>query len=449
MSYSTALREQADRLALSMRAIVSVAKKEGGRGLTSEERSRFSAMEADHTALEDSIQIAERSETIAAKHARTSGIGGAVRINQSHIAELRDTYRLSPAEQRGRQNEHSAHAQAFSAYLRQGERLGEKHLKELKDANNGMSLDVRNTMSTTTGTQGGYLIPTGFSEMLEVAQKWFGGIDGVVGKFTTGTGNEIQWPTVNDTTNRGRLINQNSQAQETDLTLNQVTFNAYIGSSDIVLIPLALVEDSYFDLDALVAELLGIRLGRLKNYYSTVGTGVSQPMGIATAANAVGNVYQLPTGETTAIAYNDLVEIEHSVDPAYRPSARWMFNDAILKLLKKLPDGMGRPLWQPGFTSSFQVGAGVDPSTVKPMILGYPYYINQDLPVPAASAYTILFGQMSNFKVREVAGGTSVMVLRERYADFLAMGFLAYTRWDSQYVNAGGKSLALGQQSAS
>src|SRR6185312_9851899 len=101
--------------------------------------------------------------------------------------------------------------------------------------------------------------------MLEEAKKWFGGIEGVVEKFTTETGNPLPWPTVNDTANKGRIIGQNVQVTETDLSFNQVTYNAYIGSSDLVLIPLELIQDAYFDMDALSARLLGTRLGRLYN----------------------------------------------------------------------------------------------------------------------------------------------------------------------------------------
>jgi HK97 family phage major capsid protein len=230
----------------------------------------------------------------------------------------------------------------------------------------------------------------------------------------------------------------------------QVTFNAYIGSSDLVLIPLSLIEDSYFDMDALVARLLGIRLGRLYNWKCTVGTGVGEPTGIVTAAVAAGNVLQLATGNTASISYNNLVDIEHSVDPAYRenPASRWMFSDTFLKLLKKLVDGQNRPLWQPGLTASFQNGANVMTGSM-PKILEHEYLINQDMAVPAASAYSALFGDMQTFKVREVAGGTTTLVLRERYADYLQVGFTAFQRFDSNIVDAGVHPIAVLQQSSS
>ena len=305
-------------------------------------------------------------------------------------------------------------------------------------------------MSTTTGSQGGYVVPQGFSRDLDAAMLWFGGIDGIVGKFTTTTGNPWPWPTTNDTTNKGRIIGQNVQMTETDLVFGQVTFNAYIGSSDLVLIPQALLEDSYFDLNQLLAELLGIRLGRLYNWKCTVGTGTNEPTGIITAATTAGNILTLTAGNTASIAYNNLVDLEHSVNPSYRnrDSSRWMFSDSMLKLLKKLVDGNNRPLWQPGLTASFASGAGVDVSTSNPKILDHAYVVNADMAVPAASQYTIAFGDMSKFKVREVGSGVTLIRLVERYQDYLQTGFLAFRRFDSQLIDSGTHPLALLQQSA-
>jgi HK97 family phage major capsid protein len=448
MSYAKALREQLGRLSADMHAIIQLATNENNRGLSSDERTRYHALEADYTAIEDSIKLAEKDSSIVVQLAEAPG---PVKINETQMQELRDMFQMSPAEKRRRENEKDPHAKAFSTYLRLGEsRMPPDVRQALVQYSSGLTADIRNAMSTTTGSQGGYTIPQGFSGQLEEAKKWFGGIDGTVEKFTTGSGNPFPWPTVNDTTNKGRIIGQNVQLTETDLTFGQVTFNAWIGSSDIVLVPLALIEDSYFDMDALVARLLGIRMGRLYNWKCTVGTGTNEPYGIVNAAVTAGNILQLGTGNTASISYNNLVDVEHLVDPAYRfnPATRWMFSDTELKLIKKLVDSSNRPLWQPGLAASFREGAAVDLAAAKPTILDHPYIINQDMASPAASAYSALFGDMSTFKVREVAGGTTLLVLRERYADYLQVGFTAFQRFDSQLVDAGMHPIAVLQQSA-
>lgn len=448
MAYALKLRQQQDRLAVDMRAITALAKKENDRGLTDEEITKWKAMQADYERIEASIKIEEQNDST---EELLRGIeNGSTKIDETNIEQIRAAFQMSPAQKRRKENEKDPHARAFSNYLRVGEfRLAANDRQVLEAISSNIPNDFKNAMSTTTGSQGGYTIPQGFSGMLEEAKKWYGGIEGVVGKFTTGTGNPWPWPTVNDTTNKGRIIGQNVQVVETDLVFGQVTFQAYIGSSDLILIPLALMQDSYFDLDALVARLLGIRLGRLYNQKCTIGTGVGEPTGIVTAAVAAGNILTLSAGNTASIAYGNLVDLEHSVDPAYRETdtSRWMFSDTELKLLKKLVDGNNRPLWQPGLTASFQQGAAVMTGS-KPKILEHEYVINNDMAIPAASAYSMLFGDLSTFKVREVAGDTTVLVLRERYADYLQVGFIAFQRFDANLIDAGTHPIAVLQQSA-
>lgn len=452
MAYAKALREQLGRLSADMHAVVNTAKNENNRGLTSEEVDKFHALEADYSKIEASVALSEKSDSIAAKLAAVQSVGDISNIiNDGAADQLRDEFRTNPRSQRQKTKKD----QVFSKFLRSGFRTldaEERQLMKFLPNSAGNPSAIQNTMSTTTGSQGGYIIPQGFSDMLEEAKKWFGGIEGTVGKFNTETGNPFPWPTLNDTANKGRIIGQNVQVTETDFTFGQVMFNAYIGSSDIVLIPLALIEDSYFDLDALAARLLGTRLGRLYNQKCTIGSGTNEPTGIVTAAVTAGSVYTAPSGETASLTYADLVNLEHTVDPAYRynQSSYFMFSDAVLKLLKKLLDGQNRPLWQPGLSSSFREGAGIqDLVATRPTILDHPYIINQDMATPAANADTMLFGDLSAFKVRQVSGGTTVLRLAERYADFLQLGLTAFSRFDSQLVDSGTHPVAVLAQSAS
>lgn len=435
MAYAKNLREKLARIHSDMNAIIGKADAENHRGLTSDERTTWNALETDFTATEDAIRMAERTQKIG---------------NDLHLVPRDQLINEFPVDsEQEKEKNATIHGRAFSKFLRNGGRSWDDEERAFMTQKvDHEAAKVMNVTSTTTNTQGGYLVPSGFSDMLEQAKKWFGGIDGIVGKFTTSTGQPWPWPTINDTANRGRIIGQNVQVTETDPVFGQATFGAYIGSSDLVLIPLALMDDSYFNLDALIAQLLGTRLGRLFNWKCTVGTGTNEPTGIVPAATAAGAVNTFPTGETAAIAYNDLVNVEHTVDPAYRynDATRWMFADSLLKLLKKLVDGNNRPLWQPGLASSFREGAPVEGA--KPLILDHPYVINQDMAAPAASAYSLLFGDMSCFKVREVAGGTTVLRLVERYADYLQVGFIAFQRFDSNLIDAGTHPVAVGQQSA-
>lgn len=421
------MQEQLARLSLDMHAIVDKAKAENNRGLTSEEREKFHNLETEFSGVEASIKIADRMEAIDADLRSVPADRIAAEIEAA-------------GDVAGKRKGDPKHAKAFSAFLRNGMEGLDADQRTLMASK---LISISNAAQTTaTGSSGGYLIPQGFSDQLEEAMKWFGGILGNVGTFDTETGNPLPWPTDNDTAQMGRLLTENTQLTQTGITFGQVTFNAYIFTTDIVLVPLTLMQDSYFDMDAYIARKMGERIGRLFNHTMTVGTGSSQPTGIQTAAVAAGNTTQGATGETTSLIYADLVNTEHLVDPAYRPASKWMFHDSTLKVLKKLVDGENRPLWQPALTASFGQGA-------MPMILDHPYVINNDMPVMAASAYPILFGDLTKYKVRRVAGGTSIMRLVERYADYLQIGFLGFLRADGQLLDAGTHPIAAFQNAAS
>ena len=455
--YAKTLREKLAPLAAQIVAITAKAKAENDRGLTSEEREQFHKLEAEYTAIEDNIKIAEKSDDIAARIAES----GSPNVSTVQVEELRDTFRVTPKARAERMKE--PRYRAFSNMLRVPaprvleSAMSHDDISALITPSAPSSKFMNAQQSTggaagSYGSQGGYLVPQGFSDMLEEAKKWFGGIAGVIEKFTTETGNPLPWPTVNDTSNKGRIIGQNTQVTETDVSFNQVTFNAFIGSSDLVLVPVAMMQDSYFDLDSLIARLLGTRLGRLYNWKCTTGAGTTEPTGIVTAAIAAGSTSTMGTGQSYLPVYNDLVNLEHTVDPAYRfnPSTAWMFSDTFLKAIKKLVDGQSRPLWQPGLTASFRDGAAVDLVASKPTILDHPYVINQDMSVPAQSQTGVaLFGDLSCFKVREVSGGTTVMRLMERYADYLQQGFIAYQRFDSNLIDAGTHPVAVANCPAS
>lgn len=421
MSYKLQLQEKNARLSNDMHAIVDKAKAENNRGLTSEEREKFHNLETEYTSNEESIKLADRSE----------------QISNDLRAEPTDKIIATIGEviPKGKEKD-PKHAKAFSGFLRNGLEGLAPEDRQL------MSAKFMNAAQTTgTGSAGGYLVPTGFSDQLEQAMKWFGGIIGNVETFDTETGAPLPWPTVNDTTNTGSIIGQNTQVPNVALAFSQVTFNSFIFTSGSVLVPLAMMQDSYFDLDAFIAQALGTRLGRILNTKLTVGAGTTEPLGIVTAAVAAGNTVTAATGGATTVSYNNLVDLEHSVDPAYRPKGKYMFHDYTLKALKKLVDSSNRPLWQPALTASF--GQGAEPS-----ILDHPYVINNDMPVMAANADSMLFGDLTKYKMRRVAGGTTVMRLVERYADYLQVGFQAFLRADGNLLDAGTHPVAVFVNSA-
>jgi len=277
--------------------------------------------------------------------------------------------------------------------------------------------------SVGTDSAGGYTVPEGFSNQLEEALLYYGGIRGNVDVWRTSSGNQIPWPTVNDTDNKGALLAENTQDSEQDVTFSEVVFNAYKYTSKLVRVSRELLEDSAFDMASYLGKALGERLGRIQNEAATTGTGTAQPKGIVTASTL---------GKTAAsastITFDELIDLQHSVDIAYRgmPGCKWMFNDSTLKVLRKIKDSDNNYIWQP---ANVQTGA---PST----LLDYEYAVNNDMAAIAASAKTVLFGDLMKYKLREV-NQIRFYRLVERYADYDQDGFVAFMRFDGDLLDAG------------
>lgn len=321
---------------------------------------------------------------------------------------------------------------------------------EMHDLGIGPINEVKEFRDMTTGggnalqgAGGGYFVPVGFVDEVESAMKWYGDMLTSSTIMTTATGQPLPYPTSNDTPSVGELIGEGVQVSEGDLNLGNIIFGAYKFSTKMIKVSIELLQDSAFDLETFAKDQFGIRLGRITNTYFTTGTGVAQPKGILVAATASGtlavgasnNDGGAETGGTS-IGTDDLITLEHSVDKAYRRGAAYMANDLTIRNLKYLKDKYGRPLWLPGI-------AVAAPDTIN----GYEYFTNNDMPVVALSAKTMLFGQLKKYMIRRVKE-LAVLRLNERYADYGQVAFIGFARYDGNLLDAGTHPVKFLQQAA-
>lgn len=275
---------------------------------------------------------------------------------------------------------------------------------------------------TSPDSAGGYLVPDGFVYELERAFLSFGGMRQVSSILRTSTGNTLEWPTVNDTSNKGQILAEAAAVSEQDVVFSATEFSAYKYSSRLVKVSEELLQDSVFNLASELGSLLGERIARILNQHFTTGTGTAQPTGIVTTATSA-----FTTASATAITASEIIDLFHSVDPAYRDSDRsvWMMNDSSVSAVRKLTDDNGQFLWQPGM----QAG-------IPDRLYGRAVVINQDMADIAATAKPILFGDFRLYKIRDVAG-FRLRRLVERFADNDLTGFVAFSRHDGDLLNAG------------
>lgn len=405
MANTQELREQRAQIWEQMQEVVNRAEREG-RALSEEDKTVYDRLESDLDGKGEEIARAEKHLTIANAMASFGP----------------DLSAADEGPAGGVTDKDQAYASAFNSWMRRGPQALDA---EQAQALRGGFTDIQNAAGTTSGSVGGYLVPEGFRTKLVEAVKSIAAMRQVAEVITTETGNTLPWPTVDDTANEGVIIGENVQNTEQDFTFGTKQLEAYMYSSTIVRVSFQMLQDSAFDLDTWLAKGLGQRIGRIQARHFTVGAGTTEPDGIATSATAgVTGV----TGQTTTVGYDDLMALSESIDPAYIEggNCNWMMSQDARKMVRKIKDDQNRPLWEP----SLAKGA---PDS----LLGHGVVLNNYVPVPAANAKSILFGDFREAYVIRDASDMALLRLTERYADYFQVGFVAFQRSDGTMQNAG------------
>lgn len=312
---------------------------------------------------------------------------------------------------------------AFHAYLRAEGQMGALSSEERAVLAAGYQ-NVETRAQTTSNTAGGYTVPTELLNILVKSMAAWGPMydENVATVITTASGNTLTMPTVNDTSGASLVVAHTQGTTLTDdggadVTFGQKSLESYAFNTEWLRVSKELADDSIFAMETLLGDLLGERLGRVANTQLTTGSGSSAPNGIVTASTK-----GVDAAAVAAITADEIIDLVHSVDPAYRagPKVAFMFNDTTLKLIRKLKDGDGNYLWQMG-----NVQQGVPGS-----LLGYRYFVNQAMATPAASAKSMLFGDFGKYFVRKV-GAPLIGALQDK--DFWpGFGVAGYIRFDGE-----------------
>lgn len=359
------------------------------RGLSAEEREQWDRIERDLADIEGDIRRAE-----------------------SHAKRAAAQVDPTPVERAGEMDE-VTHRSAFEQFLRAGEQGLSGEQRTLLNAK---SQEARAQMSGTLNL-GGYAVAPEFWARISETMKAFGGLAAEVNMVTTGTGASLPWPTLDGTGNKATIIGEGEAVSLTNFTFGTRSLGAYTyraaGSASI-----EALQDIAFDVEGIISRQLGMMFGRGLADHIAAGSGTGQPQGLSTGAT-VGKTGA--TGQSLSITYDDLVDLEHSVDPAYRANAKYALNDKSVAMIRKLKDSQGRPLWEP----SLQAGA---PS----LINGRPYVIDNSLPVPAADAKSIIFGDLQAGYVLRTVANPLIVRAAERYIENGLVAFFGFARFDGR-----------------
>jgi len=451
------LRAEKGRLANEADQILVKAKEEGRSDLRDDEDKKFDAIHADIEKISKNITRLEKQEATMSSLSesqgrrtthnettqRTESRGSLGKITEHDRVESFRAWALGglpqtplTPEQRSMAARCGINPDSNSMLVQMGPVM--KSMREDDQRSWQKQLDEKRAALTglqSTTTTGGYTTADATMRALEVALLAYGGMRSVATIIRTDTGGPLPIPTTNDTANKGEIIGENTTYNELEMTFGQLVLDAWKYSSKYIKASVEFLQDSSINPAEFIGTALGTRIARITNDHFTTGTG-SQPNGIVTAATSSAVTFS----GVASVTADNLTDLIHAVDPAYRVNGRFMFHDGGLKMIKKVKvlqysgDTVGVPLWIPGLAAG-------QPDR----ILGYEYVINQSMTTPATGVKSILFGDFSKYLIRDVRDVT-LLRLDERFAEFGQVAFLAFSRHDGDLLDAGTHPVMYGTQ---
>ena len=137
------------------------------------------------------------------------------------------------------------------------------------------------------------------------------------------------------------------------------------------------VEDSVFNLEAEMNSEFIEQFAKAEGNAFVSGNSVGRPQGIL-SNSSVGNT----AGPDDAIDANSLIAVAHTVKAEYARNGTFVMNRSTLAALRKLQDGAGQYVFQPGL---YQMGVGSS-------VLGHPIVEATDMPDIGDGTKPIIFG---------------------------------------------------------
>lgn len=219
-------------------------------------------------------------------------------------------------------------------------------------------------------------------------------------RITSGSGAPMEFPKVTAHSIATQVSGQGTTFAGTDPTFNKLSLTP-TKYGELVKLANEVVSDPGVDIVGFVSRDIGRAVGRKVNeaiMTTLIGSAFTGAAGTASTG-----------GSLIGPTFNNLVDLEYSVNDAYRASnsAGWLMRDSTAGLVRKLRDGAGgtegSPLWQPSLQG------GISGLTTPDRLFGYPVFTDPNVAAQASNAKTTFFGDWAGYYVRTVG---SLMVER-------------------------------------
>ena len=278
---------------------------------------------------------------------------------------------------------------------------------------------VTNALQVGTDSEGGYLVPDEYERTLVEALEEENIFRQMAKVIKTSSGDR-KIPVV-ASKGTASWIDEEGAYPESDDSFGQVSIGAYkLGT--MIKVSEELLNDSVFDLQSYISREFARRIGAKEEEAFFTGDGKGKPLGVLAATG--GAETGVTAASATAVTADELMDLYYSLKSPYRKKAVWVLNDSTIKAIRKLKDNNGQYLWQPSLTAG-----------APDMILGRPIKTSAYMPVIAAGAKTIAFGDFSYYWIAD-RQGRSFKRLNELFAATGQVGFLASQRVDGKMILA-------------
>ena len=387
MNQILALREKRANLWNETKAFLDSHRGEDGM-VSAEDNATYEKMEADVVALGKEIDRLERQAAIDRE------------MDQPTASPLVSRPVAPSAKKQGRASDE--YRNAFWGMIR----------------NRSLTPGVMNDLQIGTDTEGGYLVPDEFEHTLVHGLEEENVLRSLCTVIQTSSGDrKIPIVTAHGTAS---WVDEEDPIPTSDETFGQISIGAHKVAT-MIKVSDELLQDSVFNLESYIAAEFARRIGAAEEEAFITGNGTGKPTGLLHATNGAGTGVTTTGNTPTADEIFDLV---HSIKSVYRRKAVFLLNDSTLKAIRKLKDGQGQYLWQPGLKEG-------QPD----MLLNYRIATSPFMPEIAAGNKVILFGDFKSYWIAD-RQGRSFQRLNELYAATGQVGFRATQRVDGRLVLA-------------
>ncbi len=292
----------------------------------------------------------------------------------------------------------SEHKSAWNSYMRKGD-------------TGALAAIESKALSGTSDPEGGFIVPQETEDHIDRVLSDISPIRSIASVRKIGSGSFKKAMSLGGAAT-GWVAENATRPETQSPTLSMIEFPAM----ELYAMPAAtqsLLDDGHVDLEAWIADEVQTVFAEQEGAAFVNGDGVARPRGFLSydkvddSSYVWGKLGYVATGTDGAFASTNpsdkLLDLIHTPKQGYRQKGRWVMNRGTQGVIRKMKDGDGNYIWQPGLTAG-------QPAT----LMGYGVVESEDMPAIASDSFSVAFGDFERGYLIVDRMGTQV--LRDPYS---------------------------------